>query len=71
MVQRAVKAVATLALLMAVVTDPAGASLLTNIGTAEISGDATPYNLTYDSGQSLFWLPPTTLQDANNTFQVP
>ncbi len=57
-VKRAVKGFVALALLMAVVTGPAGASVLTNIGTAEISGDLTqtPYNLIYDSDQSLFWL---------------
>ena len=39
MLQRAVKAVVTLALLIAVVIGPAGASVnLTNIGTAKISG---------------------------------
>jgi PEP-CTERM motif len=58
MLQRAVTVVLTLALLMGMATGPAVASVLTNIGTAEISGDLTqtPYNLIYDSDQSLFWL---------------
>ena len=56
MVQRAVKVVVALALLMAVVISPAGAALLTNIGTAQINGGGTTYNLIYDSGTSLFWL---------------
>jgi PEP-CTERM motif len=58
MAHRTVQVVVTLALLMAVVTGPAVASVnLTNIGTAEISGgDSTRFNLIYDSAQSLFWL---------------
>ena len=55
MVQRAVKVVVALALLMAVVVGPAGASLL-KIGTADIAGVGTGYGLIYDSGTSLFWL---------------
>jgi len=57
MVHQAINVVVMLALLMAVVTGSAGASVLTNIGTAQISGGGgTNYNLIYDSDQSLFWL---------------
>ncbi len=56
MVQRTVKVVVILALLMAVVTGSAGASVLTNIGTAKVGADSTAYNLIYDSGASLLWL---------------
>ena len=55
MVQRAFKVVVVLALLMAVVIGPAGASVLTKIGTADIAGVGT-FGLIYDSGTSLFWL---------------
>ena len=57
MVQRAVKVVVILALLMAVVTGPARASVnLAVIGSAKVGADSTPYNLIYDSGASLLWL---------------
>jgi PEP-CTERM motif len=72
MVQRVIKVVLALALLMAVVTIPAEASVnLTKIGSAEISGgNGTSYNLIYDSDRSLFWLDysyvPTTWDTSNN-----
>ncbi len=57
MLQRAVKVVVILALLMAVVIGPAGASVnLAVIGTAKVGADPTAYNLIYDSGASLLWL---------------
>jgi hypothetical protein len=57
MLQRAVKVVVILALLMVVVISPAGASVnLAVIGTAKVGADPTAYNLVYDSSQSLLWL---------------
>ncbi len=69
MLQRAVQGVVVLALLMAVVTGPAGASVnLAIIGSAQISGDATntPHNLIYDSSQSLLWLDYSYVADWSN-----
>jgi len=45
-----------LALLMTFAIKPAGAYVISKIGTADISGVGTGYGLIYDSDRSLFWL---------------